>query len=328
MDLGNYTEICENFYDRFRKEYMGFMGDQYFALANYGVTNRAIKLNWADKLRNRDAYLTLKERLGTQDSFMHVLQDNWLRLSLFAGVERLVTVRQTSLFTHHANLIGKDSTTANYNAMRTQGLFSTFRGALLSLIHFVAVPAEAYNLSGNTLGGFISSLLLLETLFYPLDTLRVVHQSNLSRQNAGALRGIGAVKPGQLYSGLPFKLAFSGVFGYYLSKAGSGEGVLGELSNLPWLFLAYPFLTLKSISQVTLNSSNPFSNLAGTVGVAEKFLRPEGLRVLYRGFTPFAAMSLLVPIYMPRLWDQETKDRVLKRLTPDVERDDKRVIRF
>lgn len=110
-------------------------------------------------------------------------------------------------------------------------------------------------------------------------------------------------------------MAFASIYGLYLTRAGSFEGVQ-ELYNLPLLVAAYPFLTLKSICQVTLTDANPVNNLLGSATVAEKVLRPEGLRVLYRGFVPFAAVSLLFPLYLPKLWSKETQEQVMERLAP------------
>lgn len=69
---------------------------------------------------------------------------------------------------------------------------------------------------------------------------------------------------------------------------------------------------------MTLTDANPISNLLGASAVAEKVLRPEGIRVLYRGFIPFAAMSLAFPLYLPKLWSLDTQVEVLDRLEPTL----------
>merc|ERR1712032_1510664 len=69
--------------------------------------------------------------------------------------------------------------------------------------------------------------------------MRVRYQADTGSSHRSVISSLSSIKPGQLYSGLPFKLAFSSIFAYYLTMSGSNQG-LGELKNLPLLALTYP----------------------------------------------------------------------------------------
>jgi len=71
---------------------------------------------------------------------------------------------------------------------------------------------------------------------------------------------------------------------------------------------------MKTIGQVTLTSSNPVTNILGSFNVAERLFQGDGLKVLYRGFVPFVAMSVLAPYYLPKVWSKDLQETTLTEL--------------
>jgi len=124
-------------------------------------------------------------------------------------------------------------------------------------------------------------------------------------------------KPAELYSGLPSKLIFSTIYGIYLSQVGSST-LLDNWVNLPLLAMAYPFLTIRTIGEVTLTSGSFAMNFFKSFNIAEKLLKTGGVTVLYRGFTPFAATAFFSPHWIPRVWTREQKDSALEALNPHI----------
>jgi hypothetical protein len=163
----------------------------------------------------------------------------------------------------------------------------------------------------------LTNLILLETLFYPLDCLTVRWQADVSGRYKNILDCFSKTKPAELYSGLPSKLIFSTIYGIYLSQAGSST-LLDNWVNLPLLAMAYPFLTLRTIGEVTLTSGSFARNFFKSLSIAEKLLKTGGVTALYRGFTPFAAMAFFAPHWIPRVWTREQKDTALEALNPHI----------
>lgn len=245
-----------------------------------------------------------------------MISDNWVRFSALAFLDRVTTVRQTSLFSSNLAYTSKNNFSASANAIRNQGLFKgALRGNFLNYLHFLGVQTQAYVISNGNLTTYLSTLLALETILYPLDTVRVRYQADVSGKYKSFLDSLSRTKPAELYSGLPNKLIFAAIYGFYLSQAGNASG-FENLKNLPLLALAYPFLTLKTIGQVTLTSGNVVSNIFGSFNVAEKMLKADGIKVLYRGFLPFAALSFIAPHYLPKIWTSDIQDSAVEALNP------------
>lgn len=255
----------------------------------------------------------LKRRFNEKARWSWSLQDNLFRLTGLAFLERLSVVRQSSLFNSSLEFTTKNNTQANLTAIKQQGLFRGFlRGSLLNMVGFMGINVQAYVNSNGDFNSFLGSLLVLETALFPLDTLRVQYQADI-QQKSTFINTINKVKPGQLYSGLPNKLIFAQIYSFFLTK-GPCDSITSFISNLPYLLAAYPFLTLKTVSQVTLNSQNPVSNLVGSLTIGEKFLKLEGIRALYRGFLPFLALSTFAGHYFPKLWSKEVQETELGKL--------------
>ena len=106
-------------FDLLSEQYLDIFGDQFFRPMHIGVKSTGSKLVMADKYRQLDKYRTLKQRLESRDSWSHVFADNGLRLTALALIDRLVTVRQTSLFSASSVLSGKDNAASAFNSMRS-----------------------------------------------------------------------------------------------------------------------------------------------------------------------------------------------------------------
>lgn len=274
------------------------------------------KLLLAEKERAEEPYYQLRERVNAGPSWTYAFQDNLLRFTGLAFLERLMVVRQSSLFSSQLAFTSKNNTTACLDAMRRQGFFTgALRGNLLSYLQFAGVQLQAYALSHGDPTTFMASLLALDTLLYPLDTVKVRYQADVSGKFRGFLDCLNKTRPAELYSGLPMRLIFSALYGFHLTR-GPALNLAEGAQSLGLLALAYPFLTLKTIGQVTLNSSNPVSNVIGSVTLTENLFKMEGLKVVYRGFLPFALLSFIAPHYLPAIWSKGRQQAALEDADP------------
>jgi hypothetical protein len=249
----------------------------------------------------------LTKRFDEPVSLKDVLEDNYFRLGALGFIDRLIIVRQTSLFSSFHSVTGKDSLISNLNLARKGGLYrGALRGYFLGLVQFYGTTFAAVTSSHESRATLIPSLVTLDAILHPLDTLRTRFMADVS----GSYRNLGDAMrntaPTQLLNGLLFKLGFSLVYGnYLLSATGSSSNVI---LNSGLLLAAYPLWTAKSICQVANNSGTVLSD----IGFLTNAIRGESaagtLRTLYRGFLPFFALNQLVPFVFPQIWskcDQE-----------------------
>ena len=294
-------------------------GDREFESFSTPGKNYIKRLNQGELLRKGTDYYRLRKHLEEKAEWSALLRDNILRFTGLATLQRLFVVRQTSLFSTNLAYTSNNNLLASFAGIQKQGAYrGYFRGSLLSYLQFIGCQLQAYVISDGDFGKYVSTLFFLETIFHPLDTVRVRYQADLNGKYTGLLDCLNKTKPGELLAGLPYKLVFAGIYSFYLTQSYNYNG-WEKLKNLPYLIAAYPFLALKSIGQVTQTSANPVTNLVGSLGVAGKFLKPDGLKVLYRGFTPFAVLSLVAPQYLPKLWSEEGRENALENVDPGTD---------
>jgi hypothetical protein len=235
--------------------------------------------------------------------FYDVLEDNFLRFTALGFLERLSVLRQTSLFSGSRQLSGRDGVFSGLNrAGASAGGRAALRGNFLSFLQFAGVHYQALTLSNKNLPAFMFNLVLLDAILHPLDTLRTRYQADVRGSFKSFADVCAKTSPTQLYNGVVFKAGFTGLMALYFSSASAT--CYASVPSVALLAAAYPFLTLKSIAQVT----NTAGTFAADFGAVRQALGGEAgpalVRTLYRGFVPFLALNLLAPYTFPQLWTQ------------------------
>lgn len=263
-----------------------------------------------DLERKGHFYIHAKRRFDEKVALFDVLNDNYLRFTVFGFLERLFVLRQTSAFTSYPSVRGPDGVFSGFNKLGAQSLArGAFRGNLLSTLQFLGVHYQALSLSNKNLGSFCVNYVILDALFHPLDTIKTRYQADTRGVYKSLADCAAKTSPSQLFSGLLFRLGFSSAMAAYFTSI-SSSCYLSPMSVLT-LFIAYPFLTLKSISQVT---SSPNFNITGDVSQLNKFLGGDStakqVKNLYRGFLPFLALNMLAPYVFPQLWTTSKQEAI------------------
>lgn len=262
-------------------------------------------------------YIESMKRFNDKVSIFDVANDNYLRFTVFGFLDRLVVLRQTSMFNTFPHARGSDGVFTGLNRMGAQSVpRAAFRGNFLNMLQFFGVHYQALSLSNKNLGSYCVNYVILDALLHPLDTLK----TRLQADARGAYKGFADVAaktaPSQLYNGIVFRLGFSTMMALYFSSISST--CFSSPSSVLLLAAAYPFLTLKSIAQVA-NTSGSFGADLSSVG--RLFNGEAGiglLRTLYRGFLPFLALNMLAPYAMPQLWSQSKQRSIVDKFDSEV----------
>lgn len=212
---------------------------------------------------NRD-YEFFVNRFNEQPSALSFFEDNSLRLTLFAGFERLFALRQA-----HDGLKSRfffpDSNAGALQTMIVNGFFrGFFRGALVNLAHFFGATYQTFVwASQKSFSEQILASTVFETLFYPLDTVKTLLFTDIQGNYRGALECLGRTVQESgftgLYRGLPLKLLYNVAFLGHLRNFYENNS-LALITTPLWLF-AYPLLMLKTRFQIA-DTSLSFSNLS------------------------------------------------------------------
>ena len=279
----------------------------------YNITGKDFnyKMSHAEVRRVMQRHEQLSKRFNEQTSLVEIAQDNWPRFAFGAVLDRLALVRQTSLFTGFQAFRGLDSLSWTFSA---SGLGSFFRGAfkgnLLNSLQFLGVYSQALLLSNRDLGSFLGYFLALDALLHPFDTLR----TRWAADSAGAYRSFADCARhtplGQLFNGFVYKSIYSGLLASYFIYAASEEQT--SLLGLGLLALAYPFLTLKAISQVSPQGGIVFTDFRTKASTLVSDRAFSSVRVVYRGFTPFLLLHAFAPYYFPQVWGESKQKRELE----------------
>lgn len=273
-------------------------------------------------IRDRDYAKQRKiwDRIDNRASIQDTLKDHGLRFTFLAFLDRLTVVRQSNKFLSSQNPLTRDTLITSFNQLKDQGaLRGLFRGNLLGVFHLLTVQLQAISISNSNFEAYVPTVLLLDALYYPLDTLRTRYQAEVQPSSTSAIKSFERTSLTQLYSGIQYRLGFTFGFAFYLRYFG-GNSDFTRLDNIAILAALYPLLTLKTISQVTLNERSLVKNLTSSFAIAPRLLSQEGLRLLYRGFLPFLGVSLAAPVYFPQLWSEERRNEALEAVDPHWER--------
>jgi len=243
----------------------------------------------ADAERRFKYYTDIISRSENSVSLRDVLEDNYLRFTVFGFLERLTVIRQTSLFSGFNQLGGKDGLFSGLNRSGAQSIGrSAFRGNSLSFLQFLGVHYQALTLSNKSLPAFMFNLVLLDAILHPLDTIKTKFQADIKGNYRSIADCCSKTSPAQLYNGIFFKLGFTSIMAMYFSSASAT--CFSSPTSIALLVAAYPFLTLKSIAQV----ANTSGNFVGDIGSIRASLNGEAgfslAKTLYRGF--FAILSI------------------------------------
>ena len=182
----------------------------------------------------------------------HLWQDNWCRILLLNGVERMVAMRQG-----HSALPGKFSTPSSNNIELSKalsvegGIRGWLKGSALSGLHFTGVfyPALYFSSrlaakeSSTSFLTFGALYLALDLLMMPLDRLRTLSYVTLGGLREQAFRS-------HAYSGALYKVGFNVPFLWALSTTVRETSALERVLAWASVALAYPLLSLKTQSQV------------------------------------------------------------------------------
>lgn len=166
-------------------------------------------------------------------------------------------------------------------------------------------------MSGGSSVSFLGHLLFLEALFHPVDTLRTRYVADGNSQYRTFVDAMRATKPSQLFNGFAYKMIWTSAVGFSLVNSASGnDNTVGYLA----MVAAYPFLTLKVLSQVGGDAGSLAGNFGQNMSLLGRYLKFDGLRSLYKGATPYAAMIAFAHYHFPHIWSAQRKESEFKRL--------------
>ena len=281
--------------------------------ARYDLNNGEYLQNQmnAEFEKRNEQYNSLLARFSDKVSFSEVVKDNYLRFTALAFLDRLTVIRQTSLFNSFHSVIGRDSLSSTLNLAQSATIWKgMLRGNLLNFAQFSGVYFQALTLSGKSATGFIPLLFLLDTVLHPLDTIRTRWQADTRGAYKSLADCAAKTSPSQLFNGYAFKMVYTAILGaYFYTLSTSGVEPVSPIS-FGLLAAAYPFLTFKSIAQV----SNQGSILSDFTAVFKGMEGGAGLmRTAYRGFLPFLALNMIAPYTFPHIWSKEKKSSQLEK---------------
>jgi hypothetical protein len=279
-----------------------------YELSNSNYTSRMLH---ADYEKKRETYHSLAKRFSQPVSFLDVLHDNFLRFTVLGFLDRFIVVRQTSLFNSFQSAQGRDTAMTNFNLTRAGSISrGILRGNLLNFIQFTGVHFQALALSNKSNAAFIPALLLLDLITHPLDTIKTRWQADTRGLYSSLADCAGRTAPSQLFNGYIFKLAYTGIMAAYFANL--TVNCHTSLISVALLTAAYPFLTLKSIAQVT-NTGTLANDFNSVFKAATTESGSVLLRSAYRGFIPFLALNLLAPYTFPQLWATKKREEALEK---------------
>jgi hypothetical protein len=244
-------------------------------------------------------------RLYEIPTWSEFLENNIYRITLLAGLERLVTLRQAQHYLKNKHAFFP-STGSAIETFRNDGGLTRgyFKGNFLNIFSTLLVQFHAYKSSEGSLKSFMLYLMAYETLWYPIDTLKTMMYADNNNQfknlkdcvsqtlNRGGI--------GKLYSGLFSKLGFNGLLGLHLWGLSQNNDWLYYGTLAAYLGFGAPLLSLKTTSQV-IGSPLSFHDMKTSYA---------GMRP-YAGFLPLVILNLVAMYQFPVFWANERKEKVL-----------------
>eukprot|EP01017_Pseudomicrothorax_dubius_P041703 TRINITY_DN66_c0_g1_i1.p1 TRINITY_DN66_c0_g1~~TRINITY_DN66_c0_g1_i1.p1 ORF type:complete len:324 (+),score=72.14 TRINITY_DN66_c0_g1_i1:100-1071(+) len=286
----------------------------------------ALRGDWHKKFLRRerervnDWYKINFQGFYEQPEYSRFLRDNFIRLFVLAGVERLITIRQSTEILRQRYLYAPTNLGA-INALRSDGrLLGSFRGNFFHLLHTSAVQYLAVrHAEGDFLRYFILSL-GLEAVTYPLETIKTLLHANVGRQFRGAYDALTQTflrEPsiGRLWRGLEFKLGHCTFYGLHLWAVSNDSWT--SVLTLPLLLLSYPLLVLKTHSQI---ANTPLAGETSNLEfILQRITSGRGIRSLYAGAIPYTLLNTVFLWYLPSIFSEKKKTRVLDEIADQYE---------
>ena len=264
----------------------------------------------------------LHKQFNEEPSLVDVLWDNKWRLTLLAGFERLITARQAQSFLSSRFMLFENSSSILNNLFQ-QGMFKGFfRGYWINLAQFVSVQYHSllYSYKTSMTNHFLISS-LIETIFYPLDTVKTLIYSDLNRKYAGYRHVLRSVLSSNgishLYRGLSLKLTYNAVFLFNLRNMYDGNSL--TLLSLPLWLSSYFLLTIKTRLQVC-DSSISYQKSENLAKAIFRNFRNQTFASLYAGFIPFAALNLLFSYTFYALYSDVAKEKAFEESVVELNR--------
>lgn len=281
---------------------------------------------WHTKVLNhsiheiRDEYKELDRRFSKDPFVSDVLGDNFLRVTVLAGLERLITLRQGQTFL-------ADRFAYNYSnnsiltGMFQQGFFKGyFRGFGLNLLQFFAIPYHSlFYCRGKDLKNHLIYASLLESFFYPLDTLKTIIYADIGGKYKGYrdclndILGQNGIK--HLYRGLKLKLIYNAAFLWNLRNSYDGNS---QLISLPVWLASYALLTFKTRLQIS-DTKVSFQSVKNNLAFVVRCVKQDSLITWYAGFVPFVALNLLFQYSLKGLYSEDRKRQEIEGLKSRLE---------
>lgn len=292
--------------------------DEYFAKLTKFTGGNSQGSEWHSKYLKAEMHKVtsridyLYKQFNEAPCIWDVLWDNKGRLTVLAGFERLIAFRQAQ------SILGARFTLHNNNGSVMNAFFNKgplrgfFRGYMLHLAQFVSVQYHSLLISHNTsLANHILVSSLIETAFYPLDTVKTIIYADLNKKYANyrdCLRSI-LTNNGisHLYRGLAFKLSYNVLFLVNLRNMYEGSNL--TYLTLPLWLLSYSLLSIKTCLQVC-DTKLSYASLKSE-NMNKIIMRLAYNNNLFSGLVPFAALNLLFSYTFYSLYSEEAKNRAL-----------------
>lgn len=260
------------------------------------------------RLRVNDQFKKAQKKFHGEVELPSVLEDNWSRFTLFAFVERWVSIRQGQGFLANRFLFSNNNIGA-LNALRGSGFFGAFRGNLLNLFQFIGVQYQALKWSDGNLWKYIAYSSLLEIITFPIDTVKTLAYNDVT----GSFKNIKDLLAKQqglfnrqfkFWAGAWYK-AWYNVF-FTLNLWAWNEDKSWKYLTAPLWIFSYSFLTMKTRIQLA-GSSLSFQQFSRDDTIINNIFAKEGPRCLFAGLVPFLAVNILFAWSFPKLLSAETK---------------------
>ena len=233
----------------------------------------------------------------------HLWEDNWCRILLFNGVERMISMRQGYSALSSKLFIPSNNNIELSKALSAEGgLRGWFKGSILNGLHFTGVFYPALYFSGGSFASFSLFYLLFDFIMMPLDRLRT-----LSYNTLGSVKE--AFYHSQAYSGVFYKVAFNIPFLWALRTTVDEASTIERVLAWGSVALAYPLLSLKIQSQLN-----------------DQSIRSPFLPKLYAGLIPFLALNMFVHWSLKHLYSSATKNRLQEEHVKDCRKYDRQYL--
>lgn len=271
------------------------------------------KVMASQRMAVNEEYVALHRRYYGQQTLRDTLEDNYLRFSLLALLERVTVARQAQMILKSRFEFGGRDLNSLIQTIRDNGAIKGFfRGNLINLFHFIGVQYQSLSWAQGDFLKYLGLSLAFETLLYPVETARTLIYADVTCRYSGVAdclkQTLSTSSYSHLYRGLSLKLAYNVIFGMNL-WATHNESSL-QLLTLPLWVFSYSLLVLKTRLQVTntalsFQTDASFKNMINLAG-------RSGLKApMHAGFAPFLFVNLVAMHTVPALLSEDVKRRNL-----------------